>query len=269
MTAADKAEEIRASLDPEFPSLVKIMIRSSVSGGFWLGLPSRFCSSSLPKKDTKFTLVDEDGEAYTAKYLPRRFGLSGGWKGFAVAHNLVKGDALVLHLTEAAKFKVIIVWFVGIAFLIYPFTVHSPKFKLKCEGDVGGMDIAENKKINDLENFTVTANDLTINAAIPEHVRPEYYAICRLQHSFLHKDIVPGLSPQFVALMISGVVSLCHAIISATVINAAAEHEGWENSLRAYKQFGMNVGFMHGRVEEVKKLVERMIRRRPYAALLV
>ncbi|XP_026458751.1 B3 domain-containing protein At3g19184-like [Papaver somniferum] len=71
MTAADKAEEIRASLDPEFLSVVKLMIRSSVSGGFWLGLPRIFCSSSLPKKDTKFTLVDEDGEAYTAKYLPQ------------------------------------------------------------------------------------------------------------------------------------------------------------------------------------------------------
>ncbi|KAI3894434.1 hypothetical protein MKX03_003839 [Papaver bracteatum] len=257
MTAADKAEEIRASLDPEFPSVVKIMIRSSVSGGFWLGLPSRFCSSSLPKKDTKFTLVDEDGEAYTAKYLPRRFGLSGGWKGFAIAHNLVKGDALVLHLTEAAKFKVIIVWFV----------VHNSEEAIKSvilQGPSISSSIAEFKKINRLKKFTVTANDLTINAAIPEHVRPKYYEICRMHDSLLHKDIVPGLSPQFVALMISGVVSLFDAIRSANLINAAAEHEGWENSLRAYKQFGMNVGFMDARVEQVKELVKRMIRRRPY-----
>ncbi|KAI3993537.1 hypothetical protein MKX01_002550 [Papaver californicum] len=94
--AAERAEKIRLSLDPKFPSVVKIMIRSSVSGGFWL-------------KDSKFTLVDEDREAYTAKYLPRRLGLSGGWKGFAIAHNLVKGDALVLHLVESTKFKVYIV----------------------------------------------------------------------------------------------------------------------------------------------------------------
>ncbi|XP_026412007.1 B3 domain-containing protein Os01g0234100-like isoform X1 [Papaver somniferum] len=225
--AADKAEEIRASLDPKFPSVVKIMIRSSVSGGFWLGLPSIFCSSSLPKKDTKFTLVDEDGEVYTAKYLPQRLGLSGGWKGFAIAHNLVKGDALVFHLVEPTKFKVYIVRAHPSAVvdddddelqnmenkaegsdtdgdasgmdmkkskLCHPSTVqlgevqqehfpvpagsdhsedHSSEEAIKSvilEGPSIPSSIEEFKKINNLESFTVTANDLTTNSEIPEHV---------------------------------------------------------------------------------------------------
>ncbi|KAI3952220.1 hypothetical protein MKW98_005915 [Papaver atlanticum] len=40
--AADKAEEIRPSLDPKFPRVVKIMICSSVSGGFGWDFPQYF-----------------------------------------------------------------------------------------------------------------------------------------------------------------------------------------------------------------------------------
>ncbi|KAI3933827.1 hypothetical protein MKW92_013150 [Papaver armeniacum] len=103
-----RAEEIQFGLDPQFPSLVKLMLRSHVVQGFWLGLTSKFCSS-LPKNDTEVTLVGEDGEEYTANYLPRKFGLSGGWRGFATAHKLVEGDALVFQLVEATKFKVYVV----------------------------------------------------------------------------------------------------------------------------------------------------------------
>ncbi|MCL7036119.1 hypothetical protein MKW94_020486 [Papaver nudicaule] len=103
-----RAEEIQSSLDPKFPSLVKLMLRSNVIQGFWLGLPSQFCSW-LPENDTEVTLVGEDGEEYAANYLPRKFGLSGGWRAFAVAHKLVEGDALVFQLVKASKFKVYIV----------------------------------------------------------------------------------------------------------------------------------------------------------------
>ncbi|MCL7037763.1 hypothetical protein MKW94_007319 [Papaver nudicaule] len=299
LAPADKAEEIRLSLDPDFPSLVKVMIRSSVSGGFWLGLPSKFCSSNLPNKDTKFTLVDEDEKEYTAKYLPRRLGLSGGWGGFARAHKLAPGDALVLHLVEAKKFKVYIVRAQTSVEIDDDDDVDLQNLVTNAGGSDadGGMDmkkskqchpsvlldevqrehtllpgsgnpenhiseeavIAEFKKINNLESFTVTAKDLAINSEIPEHVRPKYYHLCRShgQHSFLHKDLVPGLSPKAVAIMITGVVSLADTLRSATIRIAVAEHEGWVNSMKAYKQFGMNVGFMDGRIAEYGELSSR------------
>lgn len=53
------------------------------------------------------TLIDEDGDEYPAIYLPRKSGLSGGWKGFAVAHNLADGDALIFELVKLTAFKVI------------------------------------------------------------------------------------------------------------------------------------------------------------------
>ncbi|MCL7041562.1 hypothetical protein MKW94_024634, partial [Papaver nudicaule] len=91
------------------------MVRSHVSGCFWLGLPSKFCLSNLPKNDTLFTLADEDGKEYIVNYLPRKLGLSGGWKAFAIAHKLVAGDALVFHLIKFSIFKVYIVRTSGLA----------------------------------------------------------------------------------------------------------------------------------------------------------
>lgn len=52
------------------------------------------------------TLVDESGEEWPTVYLARKTGLSGGWKKFAVDHDLVDGDALVFQLIQRAVFKV-------------------------------------------------------------------------------------------------------------------------------------------------------------------
>lgn len=35
-------------------------------------------------------------------------GLSGGWRGFSIAHKLLEGDALVFQLIKPCKFKVIL-----------------------------------------------------------------------------------------------------------------------------------------------------------------
>ncbi|XP_026440088.1 B3 domain-containing protein Os01g0234100-like [Papaver somniferum] len=103
------AEEIQSSLNPKYPSFIKIMLPSHVSNGFWLGLPATFCSLNLPKEDFDLTLLDEDGEEHTVKCLPRKFGLSGGWGTFSRVHKLAAGDAVVFQLVEATKFKVYIV----------------------------------------------------------------------------------------------------------------------------------------------------------------
>jgi len=52
------------------------------------------------------TLVDEDGNEYSTIYLQRKSGLSGGWKAFAVAHDLADGDALIFQLIKRTTFKV-------------------------------------------------------------------------------------------------------------------------------------------------------------------
>ncbi|GFY95942.1 AP2/B3-like transcriptional factor family protein [Actinidia rufa] len=107
--AITRAEELESVLGADYPTFVRPMLPSHVTGGFWLGLPSHFCNNNLPRNDGTLTLVDEKGEEYPTIYLARRVGLSGGWRGFSIEHGLVDGDALVFQLIQPTKFKVHIV----------------------------------------------------------------------------------------------------------------------------------------------------------------
>ncbi|XP_054799115.1 B3 domain-containing protein At5g42700 isoform X2 [Prosopis cineraria] len=107
--AFGRAEKLLPDLESEYPTFIKSMLPSHVSGGFWLGLSVQFCKTYLPKRDEMITLIDGDGDEYSTVYLARKTGLSGGWKGFAVAHNLADGDALVFQLIRPTAFKVHII----------------------------------------------------------------------------------------------------------------------------------------------------------------
>ena len=69
-------------------------------------LPKQFCDVHLPKKNDIVVLVDENGEEYKTKYLVEKNGLSGGWRGFSIAHNLLEGDVLVFQLIKPCVLKV-------------------------------------------------------------------------------------------------------------------------------------------------------------------
>ncbi|XP_073022566.1 B3 domain-containing protein At3g19184-like [Primulina eburnea] len=107
--ATQRAEDLQSGLDQDIPSFVKPMLQSHVTGGFWLGLPNHFCKKHLPNTDVIMNLVDEDGVESPTKYLAQKTGLSGGWRGFAIDHELVDGDALVFQLTDRTTFKVYII----------------------------------------------------------------------------------------------------------------------------------------------------------------
>lgn len=107
--AIERAEQLQSEFDADFPSFVKPMLQSHVTGGFWLGLPVHFCKTHLPKHDEYVTLIDENGDESDTKYLALKTGLSGGWRGFAIDHELVDGDALVFQLIAPTRFKVYII----------------------------------------------------------------------------------------------------------------------------------------------------------------
>ncbi|XP_021742993.1 B3 domain-containing protein At5g42700-like [Chenopodium quinoa] len=106
----EKAEKLVAKLEEEgYPTVIRPMLPSHVTGCFWLGLPSDFCRTSLPNNDATITLVDEEGDEYPTVYLPRKTGLSGGWRGFAMAHELVDGDNVIFQVISHSIFKVYII----------------------------------------------------------------------------------------------------------------------------------------------------------------
>uniref|UniRef100_J3KY14 TF-B3 domain-containing protein n=1 Tax=Oryza brachyantha TaxID=4533 RepID=J3KY14_ORYBR len=107
-SAMERAQEVQAKLPAEHPSFVKHMLQSHVVRGFWLGLPADFCNKHLPKHDTGIVLEDEDGTNHDTTYLSSKQGLSAGWRGFAVNHDIKVGDVVVFQLVRLTKFKVYI-----------------------------------------------------------------------------------------------------------------------------------------------------------------
>ncbi|KAG5625274.1 hypothetical protein H5410_010492 [Solanum commersonii] len=105
-----RAEIFQTTLPSEFSNFVKRILLSHVIGGFCLSFPKRFCVSHLPNHDDNVILVDEDEDEdeFSTKYLIDKNGLSGGWRGFSIAHNLVENNVLVFQLIETCKFKVYI-----------------------------------------------------------------------------------------------------------------------------------------------------------------
>ncbi|XP_071730936.1 B3 domain-containing protein Os01g0234100-like [Rutidosis leptorrhynchoides] len=103
-----RAGEIQATLGNEYPSFCKTMIRSHVTNGFWMSLPMPFAKSFLPKQESPIVVEDENGEEHMLKYIAYRYGLSGGWRSFAVGHKLHEGDVLIFQLVGPCRFKIYI-----------------------------------------------------------------------------------------------------------------------------------------------------------------
>lgn len=109
LSSMKRAEELQANLSAQYPSFVKLMLKSHVSGCFCLSLPKKFCNEHLPTCDSTVVLVDEAGKESSTKYLVAKSGLSAGWRGFSIDHDLLEGDALVFQLIGPTKFQIYIV----------------------------------------------------------------------------------------------------------------------------------------------------------------
>jgi hypothetical protein len=107
--AVEAAEELHK--DIENPAFVKPMLHSHTSSVFWLGLPEEFCKEHMPFADEKFILEDGKEKEWECRYLAQKQGLSGGWRGFALDHDIMDGDCCVFELVSPGRFKVHIVRF--------------------------------------------------------------------------------------------------------------------------------------------------------------
>ncbi|KAK9678559.1 hypothetical protein RND81_11G219400 [Saponaria officinalis] len=105
-SVTSQADEYRSKPEAKYPSFKKSLVKSNVSGCFWMGLPQRFCRVHLLSVDTYFLLELKNGKQYKAKYLAQRAALSGGWREFSLAEKLSEGDILAFQLVNPTKFKV-------------------------------------------------------------------------------------------------------------------------------------------------------------------
>ncbi|KAH7834652.1 hypothetical protein Vadar_018246 [Vaccinium darrowii] len=286
-----RAEEVQASLAPEFPSFWRLMTRSHVTKGFWLGLPSELCKLHLPRLDAAVDLEDESGEKYNTKYLADRTALSGGWRGFSSAQKLLEGDAVVFHLVSRLnpiKFKVFIIRakdFEVADALSLPnsdacakeigFGAYAEKNNRTCKkekkkhprleidnkshrGDIHCSDASEGSKfsgsIPDIKNFNIVVNDLTIDFDLSTRVWTEYYDLCFTQKSYIHEGLLPTIDSKMAVGIISETINIANAIRACKISISPKDAEIWDKTLKAFVVLGMNVGFLRDRLNHLVSL---------------
>ncbi|KAF6145568.1 hypothetical protein GIB67_037601 [Kingdonia uniflora] len=254
--AIEQAEEVQRKLDTNYPSFVKAMFPSNVSGSFWLALPSKICASHLPKNDIMITLVDVKDQEYTVKYIVKALAVSAGWRIFAVAHKLTEGDALVFQLDEDVKFKVYIIRTdgssgdnkgYGLCSLNAKAKQSTPyKQKPKISRRDAGSEVSRGTILRgnlDTKCILTTVDGLKQNSKLSEHIWLKYSDLCCSQKDLLHKNLPQG-NYELVDGIISEIVMIADHINACNLITTSDEFDAWEKCLKGFKYLGMDVRFL-------------------------
>ncbi|XP_044964649.1 B3 domain-containing protein Os01g0234100-like [Hordeum vulgare subsp. vulgare] len=285
-SAMERAKEVLLKLPAEHPSFVKHMLHSHVVQGFWLGLPSNFCNKHLPKEDTTIVLEDEDRHNYDAKYLGAKQGLSAGWRGFAINHDIKVGDVVVFQLVSSAKFKVYILrannftttdGALGLLCLeagkekILKESSNDvkPKENRKVQSDssnpasdsiIDGIRFSDTAidfdHVKNFSNFNIIVDGLVIDCKFPDHLRRTYYELCCARESFLHKDLLKQINLTLAVGVIMETINIAEGIRAAS----ASSHQDflvWKKTLEAFQFLGMNVEFLLKRIDDLLGLPAR------------
>lgn len=276
-----RAGEVQSNLGTDYPSFLKIMVKSHVLTCFWMGLPVPFCRSFLPKIDTLMVIEDENGDKYNLKYIAHRTGLSGGWRNFAIVHKLLEGDVLIFQLVESSKFKVYIIRANELKKIdgAHDLLTHNPHTKHKarakmvynrsrtepCTSELTPLVNSEaqqgslkpdlpSKKVKPVKDFRIMVNNHCIDSELSEEIRMNYYNLCKAKKDLLHKNLPEGLYPKLVAGMIGETVNIANAIKICKPTTTKEEFDTWDSSLKSFEVMGMKVGFLRDRISVLEKL---------------
>ncbi|CAO2181521.1 unnamed protein product [Urochloa humidicola] len=282
-SAMVRAEEVRAKLPAEYPSFAKRMLQSHVVRGFWLGLPTYFCNKHLPKQDTEIVLEDENGEDYQTLYLGAKQGLSAGWRGFAIKHDIKVDDAVIFQLVRSTKFKIYIIRaneFTTADGAISLLNLEGgkkrklskegrsddakPKEKEKASDDsnavvseaIDGLRISDSDMdfgdVTGFSNFNIVVDSLVIDCKFHDNLRRTYYELCCSQKSFLHKNLLKQLNLTLVVGVIMETTSIAEGI-RACKAQASSRDDLliWKKTLESFELLGMNVAFLLKRINDL------------------
>ncbi|CAM0150409.1 unnamed protein product [Urochloa decumbens] len=257
-----RAKQIQANLPVEHPSFVKRMLQSHVIRGFWLGLPKYFCEKHLPKSDAGIVVKDENGEDHHTTYLEGKQGLSAGWRGFAIDHDLKVGDVVVFELVKSNKFKAkqenseeVITE--------EAMKVSTPSHEVPpSDGSIPyGIDLDSDIDFDDVTSFSnvnLILDSLATGCEFHDRLRSTYYELCSSQKSLLHKNLLKHLQPTLVVGIIMETVSIAEGIRACKAQTSSREDFlDWKKTLESFELLGMNVAFLLKRVNDLLSLAAR------------
>jgi hypothetical protein len=111
--------------------------------------------------------------------------------------------------------------------------------------------VVDFKQVRSIEGFIILVNGLVINSELPKFLLTKYYELCCSQKSFLHECLLEGLNCKLAAGIISETINIADAIRSCKICTSLDHFSTWEKTLKAFEVLGMNVGFLHARLEQL------------------
>ncbi|KAK3429977.1 hypothetical protein EUGRSUZ_E01478 [Eucalyptus grandis] len=272
----ERAKAVQSSLSPQFPSFVKRKLPSHVTRVFWMGLPKQFCDPHLLKEDATIELEDESGDVYETKYLWAKTGLSGGWRGFSIAHSIMEGNAVVFQLVMPTQFKgfrlQMILYSDTSLFMteLAPDNIREDGLKIRSthyrsvadhpktnsddrvSNGLHGIQFSESVidfgGVPSIEDFSIITKGLVIDSELSKHLRGKFYELCRSRKTFLHARLLEGLHCKLAAGIISETVNIADAIRGARITTSTEDFSVWATTLKAFEDLGMDVGFLRARL---------------------
>ncbi|GAB2231695.1 hypothetical protein Droror1_Dr00010707 [Drosera rotundifolia] len=113
-------------------------------------------------------------------------------------------------------------------------------------------------------------NELLKECQLPENIQRTYYELCRSRNMFLHgHHLVKNINPYLTAGAIVETVRIAEAIGACTLLTSEDELMTLDKSLKALEALGMNVGFLHARIQQLRSLVldsESLMDKKKYEA---
>ncbi|KAL2906214.1 hypothetical protein RDABS01_004924, partial [Bienertia sinuspersici] len=221
----------------------------------------------LPQTDTYFILLNQNGKRYTAKYLPRKTALSGGWRGFSIAEELSEGDALVFQLLQPTKLKVVFQIYVAAGVHEQATETHrsfsvsataqdkeqpqASRQAEKSENVMFGCNLRSSKHalhpaavgdcgISSFEEFAFLINEsLKEEYELPHNIKCSYYQLCCSQNTLLHFHLLKGINPLLIAGSIIETVNVAAAIKNCELHDFLDELPIWDEKLKFLNILGM------------------------------
>ncbi|KAK9109170.1 hypothetical protein Sjap_017230 [Stephania japonica] len=203
----------------------------------------------MPNDNCQLTLVGENEEEYVVKYISSCSALSGGLRGFSIAHGLVERDTVIFHLVEAAKFKTSEESKLA--------DLQPPRKDLENCSAEDSLEVLEGINgikfediITDQSKFTVIVNGLNIDSQLPDDTRLKYCKFYCSENGFLHNKLIEGMNRKLVAGMISGTVDIADAIEVSKFRLSIHEFDSINAHLGAFELMGMEVAFLREQLQQ-------------------
>ncbi|KAF6176141.1 hypothetical protein GIB67_023432 [Kingdonia uniflora] len=131
------------------------------------------------------------------------------------------------------------------------FTAGWPRFSAASQHRFGGCFSLP------ATSFDVAVDDLRKNSElISKSMWTKYYELCRIQNVLLHEDLVKHNS-KLVDGIISEMIIIADDIKASKVSTFVDEFATWDRNLQGFEHLGMNVGFLHAELQQLKNFFSK------------